>query len=93
MTEQPGLGTGAVARLTDVIAIQDFPNEPEYNYVLWWHVCSTQPPLTGLWVPSGLSKHTITGSVAAGDLNVSPSILCKNCGRHGFIENMVWRDA
>jgi hypothetical protein len=34
----------------------------------------------------------VAGSVADGDLTISPSILCEACGRHGFVENLVWRD-
>lgn len=82
-----GLGTGKIQRLTDEVAIQDFPSAPEYNHVLWWHFCQ------GRWVPSGLGKHRRTGSVGLGDITVFPSILCNTCGRHGFIENLTWREA
>lgn len=84
-----GLGSGALARLADDVAVQDFA-EPTYRNVLWWHHC---PRLDGSWAPSGLGKHEITGSVAAGDLTVSGSLLCVTCGKHGFIEGLGWREA
>lgn len=86
-----GLGTGALARLADDIAVQDYP-EPAYRNVLWWHRHSHADEAPH-WAAAGLGAHDITGTVAGGDLNVSPSILCRGCGRHGFITTMTWRDA
>lgn len=88
LDEDLGLGPGALARLADDIAVQDF-DEPTYNGVLWWHRCAA----TGRWGPSGLGKHGVAGSVATGDLTISPSILCRGCQRHGFVEHLAWRDA
>lgn len=86
--EDLGLGPGALARLSDDVAVQDFA-EPTYNDVLWWHRCTA----TGRWGASGLGKHEVRGSVATGDLTISPSILCRGCGKHGFVEGLAWREA
>lgn len=84
--EEPGLGTGALSRLADDVAAQDF-SEPKYHDVLWWHVCGDLG-----WVPTGLGAHSVAGSVERGDLTIRGSILCRSCGRHGFVERLTWRD-
>jgi hypothetical protein len=83
-----GLGPGALALLADDVAVQDLA-EPRYHDVLWWHYCAD----VDRWVPAGLGAHRVFGGVAAGDLTVEPSVLCRDCGRHGFVTDMAWRDA
>jgi hypothetical protein len=83
-----GLGDGAIARLTNDVAVQDV-DQPSYHHVIWWHRCAA----VDRWVPAGLGAHETRGSVLSGDLTVTPSILCRGCGKHGFVEGLAWRDA
>jgi hypothetical protein len=63
---------------------------PRPNEVLWWHRCSVEEG----WIASAIPNHTITGSIASGDLTIRASLLCgEGCGKHGFITDLVWTDA
>jgi hypothetical protein len=89
MAELRGLGDGAIIDLGNGIAFQDI-NEPTYNNVLWWHICADR----GIeWAAAGLGAHIVKGSVAKVSLTVEGSLLCKMCGRHGFLESMKWKEA
>ena len=86
-------GSGEPVETGSQTAVADYA-EPGWGNVAWWHWCSrtsTSGEAAG-WVPCGLGKHDVTGSVAGADLTVSPSVLCLECGKHGFLTNMQWRD-
>ena len=45
--------------------------------------------------PEGTTGHTVTVTDRLGFpiINVEPSILCDDCGTHGFVRNGKWSDA
>lgn len=45
-----------------------------------------------LWRDGGLARPVWT-LVSREPLTLSPSIVCRTCGVHGWIENGLWRDA
>lgn len=74
------------------IAVADSARD-EVGRVYWWHWCNMiVEGVEAGWVLAGCGKHAVTGSVAGGDLTLSPSIMCLNCGKHGFVSNQTWRE-
>ena len=59
------------------------------NEVLWWHVC----PAQGGWCATMLPLHTLIGTAQGGDLTVRDSVVCTDCGRHGWLTSMRWVEA
>ena len=60
---------------------------------LWWHDCAAVEHVSWGWFGPGhdkASEHVIT---AHQPLTVQGSLICEDCGDHGFIENGGWRPA
>lgn len=54
------------------------------------HYCTrTRDGLTIICAPRLVEAHQVTGGL--GHLTVNPSILCGDCGLHGFITDGTWR--
>lgn len=63
-------------------------SDPNKKNVFWWHLCNEKPSNMWIDVSSG-QKHTL---VSSNPLHIEPSILCPNCGLHGYVRNGVWVD-
>lgn len=66
-------------------------NIGDHNYVLisvtggtvmWWHPCGSNP-----WYARPLDTHTIE---SINPLSVKESVLCQDCGYHGYIREGRW---
>ncbi len=66
---------------------------------LWWHDCVTARPAWG-WFGDVHTIHEV-GPISSGHkvidsadgITVQGSLICEDCGDHGFIENGKWRKA
>jgi hypothetical protein len=57
-----------------------------------WHWCdgeaNQREDFPGRWIGARCSLHTV---VQVEPLTLSPSLLCNDCGWHGFLVDGVWR--
>lgn len=59
------------------------------HHVTWWHACTGHPGFDEVpcGIPLGGNGWTL---VSKEPLTISPSLLCRGCGTHGFITNGQW---
>lgn len=74
-----------------------FKLDPDGKHFAWWHECRSD---SGRWwfaetgwdvgglLPLGPRAWTVQ---QADPVTLTPSILCRKCGLHGFITDGVWR--
>jgi hypothetical protein len=55
----------------------------------FWHWCTfaNTRKIEPRWLPMGLGNHTV---VAEEPVHLTPSLLCPECGLHGFIHDGRW---
>ena len=59
--------------------------------IAWWHNCGVDYPAREDWIPTNAPGEKRGWDVEhAQPLTLSPSILCRRCGRHGFIRAGKW---
>lgn len=67
-------------------------NDPRGRNVLWAHRCTKYDPPRHMLgtIDVATPIHTL---MAEEPLHIEPSILCLDCGEHGFIRNGEWVSA
>lgn len=59
------------------------------RHITWWHSCSGHPGFDE--VPCGIPIRDGGWTVTCWEpLTVTPSLLCRDCGTHGFITAGAW---
>lgn len=89
-------GWDGLLDLGDGLALLHYPPEedqPAGHAYAMKHPCQRADDLVLIVAPR-LDLHTIgEGSIQGGDITIGPSILCPDCGLHGYIHAGRWEPA
>lgn len=65
------------------------PNEDSPAGIMWGHPCDPSNHSQANWIPVGDTGHRWRLE-SLDPLTLSPSLLCRICGTHGFIRSGRW---